>query len=356
VPFIADPIPLSEQQRADLNEIAQSRSLPAGFVFRAKLILMLAEGAPFAAIKERLQTTAPTISRWKQRFLEDGLEGLDTYHPGQQAVLLTPVLRAKILAATRKKPQDGSTHWSCRKLAAAVGVSKDMVHRVWREAGLKPHRLERYLASDDPEFEQKAADVIGLYLNPPQHAAVFCVDEKTAIQALDRLDPVLPLSPGRAERHGFEYHRHGTLSLYAALDTKTGRVHGKTAARHTSADFVDFLGEVVSQCRPKQEIHIILDNLSAHKTQAVRDFLDAHPHVRLHFTPTYSSWLNQVELWFAKIERDVIARGVFTSVPDLARKLRRYINAYSANAQPIRWKYSDVTRRIRSNDLAATGH
>ena len=200
MPFIADPIPLSEQQRADLNEIAQSRSLPAGFVFRAKLILMLAEGAPFAAIKERLQTTAPTISRGKQRFLEDGLEGLDTYHPGQQAVLLTPVLRAKILAATRKKPQDGSTHWSCRKLAAAVGVSKDMVHRVWREAGLKPHRLERYLASDDPEFEQKAADVIGLYLNPPQHAAVFCVDEKTAIQALDRLDPVLPLSPGMGKQ------------------------------------------------------------------------------------------------------------------------------------------------------------
>lgn len=356
MPFIAEPIQLSEQQRSELNEIAQSRSLPAGFVFRAKLILMLVEGEPFAAIKERLQTTAPTISRWKQRFLEKGLEGLDTYHPGQPAVILTATLRAKILAATRRKPKDGSTHWSCRKLAAAVYVSKDMVHRVWQEAGLKPHRLERYLASDDPDFETKAADVIGLYLNPPQHAAVFCVDEKTAIQALDRLDPVLPLSPGRAERHGFEYHRHGTLSLYAALDTKTGRVHGKTAARHTSAEFVDFLGEVVARCRPKQEIHIILDNLSAHKTQAVRDFLEQHRQVRLHFTPTYSSWLNQVELWFAKIERDVIARGVFTSVPDLARKLRRYINAYSANAQPFRWKYSDVTRRIRSNDLAATVH
>jgi len=212
VPFIAEPIQLSEQQRTDLNEIAQSRSLPAGFVFRAKLILMLAEGVPFAVIKERLQTTAPTISRWKQRFLEDGLEGLDTYHPGQPAVILTPALRAKILAATRRKPKDGSTHWSCRKLAAAINVSKDMVHRVWQEAGLKPHRLERYLASDDPDFETKAAGVIGLYLNPPQHAAVFCVDEKTAIQALDRLDPVLPLSPGRAERHGFEYYRHGTLS------------------------------------------------------------------------------------------------------------------------------------------------
>ena len=356
MPFAAEPIHLSEQQRTELNEIAQSRSLPAGFVFRAKVILLLADGLSFSAIKNRLQTTAPTIARWKQRFLETGLEGLDTYHPGQKAVVLTVALRAKILATTRRKPKDGSTHWSCRKLAAVVGVSKDMVHRVWREAGLKPHRLERYLASDDPDFESKAADVIGLYLNPPQHAAVFCVDEKSAIQALDRLDPVLPLSPGRAERHGFEYYRHGTLSLYAALDTKTGRVHGKTAARHTSLDFVEFLGEVVERCRPNQEIHIILDNLSAHKTKAVRDFLEAHPHVRLHFTPTYSSWLNQVEIWFAKIERDVIARGVFTSVPDLARKLRRYINAYSANAHPIRWKYSDVSRRIRGYDVAATGH
>ena len=200
--FTAEPIRLSEDQRRELNEIAQSRSLPAGFVFRAKLILMLADGLSFSRIKERLQTTAPTIARWKQRFLEAGLEGLDTYHPGQKATVLTPTLRAKILAATRKKPSDGSTHWSCRKLAAAVGASKDMVHRVWREAGLKPHRLERYMASDDPDFERKAADVIGLYLNPPQHAAVFCVDEKSAIQALDRLDPVLPLSPGRAERHG----------------------------------------------------------------------------------------------------------------------------------------------------------
>ena len=237
---------LTSNQRSELNSIAQSRSLPAGYVFRAKLILMLAEGASFNTIKRRLQTSAPTIIRWKQRFLESGLDGLDTYHPGQKATVLTPALRARILSATRKKPSDGSTHWSCRKLATALGVSKDAVHRVWKEAGLKPHRLERYLASDDPEFESKAADIIGLYLRPPQHAAVFCVDEKTAIQALDRLDPVLPLSPGRAERHGFEYYRHGTLSLYAALDTKTGRVHGRTTARHTSRDFVAFLEEVVS--------------------------------------------------------------------------------------------------------------
>lgn len=347
---------LRDEEQLELSHIAQSRSLPAGYVFRARLMLMLAEGASFSTIKKRLGTTAPTISRWKQRFLAFGIDGLETTHPGQSASVLTSKLRARILAATRKQPQDGSTHWSCRKLAATLGVSKDAVHRVWREAGLKPHRLERYMASDDPDFEAKAADIMGLYLNPPQHAAVFCVDEKTAIQALDRLDPVLPLSPGRAERHGFEYYRHGTLSLYAALDTASGRVHGKTAARHTSQDFVGFLNEIVALCRPAQQIHIILDNLSAHKTSLVREFLEQHPRIHFHFTPTYSSWLNQVELWFAKIERDVIARGVFTSVPDLARKLRRYIKAYSAHAQPIRWKYSDPSRHIRSNELSATGH
>src|SRR5262245_38194897 len=348
-------VSLTSQQRSELSSIAQSRSLPAGYVFRAKLILMLAEGASFTTIKRRLQTSAPTIIRWKQRFLEFGLDGLDTYHPGQKATVLTPILRARILSATRKKPGDGSTHWSCRKLAAALGVSKDAIHRVWKQAGLKPHRLERYLASDDPDFERKAADIIGLYLRPPQHAAVFCVDEKAAIQALDRLDPVLPLSPGRAERHGFEYYRHGTLSLYAALDTKTGRVHGKTSARHTSCDFVAFLEEIVSLCPPRQEIHIILDNLAAHKTQLVREFLARHLRVQFHFTPTYSSWLNQVELWFAKIEREVIARGIFTSVPDLAKKLMRYIRHYNKAPKTVKWKYYDPSRRI-STESVVTGH
>lgn len=194
---------------------------------------------------------------------------------------------------------------------------------------------------------RKKPDIIGLYMKPPQHAAVFCVDEKSAIQALDRLDPVLPLSPGRAERHGFEYYRHGTLSLYAALEVKTGRVVGKTAARHTSADFIDFLGDLVGTAKWASEIHIILDNLSAHKTKAVEEYLEANPKVRFHFTPTYSSWLNQVEIWFSKVERDVIARGVFTSVADLARKLRKYIRAYGKSAQPFRWTYTDASRRIR---------
>jgi hypothetical protein len=200
-----------------------------------------------------------------------------------------------VIRRAQQKPGDGWSHWSVRKLAEELGVSKSTVHRILAQAKPQPHRLERYMTSNDPEFEQKAADIIGLYLDPPQHAAVFCVDEKTAIQALDRLDPVLPLSPGRAERHGFEYYRHGTLSLYAALNVKTGVVEGKTARRHTSAEFVAFLTHLVAKAKWAREIHIVQDNLSAHKTEAVQQFLSEHPKVRFHFTPTYSSWLNQVD-------------------------------------------------------------
>ncbi len=213
------------------------------------------------------------------------------------------------------------------------------------------------MQSDDPDFEPKAADVIGLYVNPPDHAAVFAVDEKTAIQALDRRDPVLPLSPGRAERHGFEYYRHGTLSLFAALNTQSGEVLGQTVPRHTSAAFVDFLGDIVASQPRRREIHVIADNLSTHKTQAVRTFLLAHPNVQLHFTPTYSSWLNQVELWFSKIERDLLARGIFTSVADLARKIRRYIHRYnqaqsrSAGPTAIRRVTLVVLQQVRSTSL-----
>jgi transposase len=347
MPFGAKPLTLTEEEHEELRQMSVSRALPAGDVFRARLILMLAAGTSYKDIQQRLRTTAPTISHWKKRFLEQRITGLmGERHPGQKPSVITPKLQAKVLAAMQRKPADGSTHWSCRKLAQHLGVSKDTVHRIWRAAGLRPHRLERYMASNDPDFERKAADIIGLYLNPPQHAALFCIDEKSAIQALDRLDPVLPLSPGRAERHGFEYYRHGTLSLYAALDVKTGKVHGKTTARHTSDEFVSFLEQVVNQCKATQKVHIILDNLSAHKTKKVSEFLEQHPNVTLHFTPTYSSWLNQVEIWFGRIERDVIARGIFTSVKDLARKLMRYVRAYAKNARPFRWTYSDVSRRI----------
>ena len=338
---------LSEEHLEELTRWAQSRTLPAGDVFRARLMLALAEGKSWSQIEVELHTSRPTIARWKRRFEREGMAGLDPRHKGSEPRRATPSVQARVLRKTTQRPADGSTHWSCRKMAAALGLSKSTVQRIWRQARLKPHRLDRYMASNDPRFEEKAADIIGLYMKPPQHAAVFCVDEKSAIQALDRLDAVLPMSPGRAERHGFEYYRHGTLSLYAALEVRTGRVVGKTAPRHTSAEFVGFLEEVVATTKWATEIHIVLDNLSAHKTKTVADFLEAHPKVRFHFTPTYSSWLNQVEIWFSKVERDVIARGVFTSVADLARKLRKYIRAYGKSAQPFRWSYTDASRRIR---------
>ncbi|MGH8770246.1 MAG: IS630 family transposase [Burkholderiales bacterium] len=314
---------------------------------RARLILLLDEGLTWAQIRDKLSCNDTFISRWSRRFSEQRLAGLFSRQAGPPAAKLTPALEAKILKWTvKRKPSDGSTHWSTRKLSRTLGVSHMMVARVWARHGLKPHRLERYMASNDPDFESKAADVIGLYLNPPTHAAVFCVDEKTAIQALDRKDPVLPLSPGRSERHGFEYYRHGTVSLYAAFNTKTGEVLGKTASRHTSAEFVAFLADIVTNQPKRKEIHVICDNLSAHKTKQVKAFLHEHPSVHLHYTPTYSSWLNQVELWFAKIERDVIARGVFTSVPDLKRKLMRYIRQYNQQPKTVKWKYFDPSRRI----------
>jgi transposase len=339
-------IELSGEEREELTRWSRSRSLEAGDVFKARLILALANGNSYSAVEAELNTSRPTIARWKARFEEARIEGLEALHKGSRPRKATPAVQARLLKKTQQKPEDGSTHWSCRKMAAEIGLSPATVHRIWSKSGLKPHRLDRYMTSNDPAFEEKAADIIGLYVEPPQHAAVFCVDEKTAIQALDRLDPVLPLSPGRAEKHGFEYYRHGTLSLYAALDVKTGKVQGKTASRHTSAEFIGFLTEIVQRNPEPREIHIVLDNLSAHKTHAVQEFLEANPRVRFHFTPTYSSWLNQVEIWFAKIERDVIARGVFTSVADLSRKLMKYVKAYAKSAKPFSWKYTDVRRRI----------
>jgi transposase len=337
---------LTSGQCTELETRERSRRGRADAARRARVILQLAAGDTYASITAKTGCSSRTIALWRHRFEADGLAGLSARHLGSKPTVLTPALQARILAWTRRSPPHGATHWSTRSLGRKLGVQHTIVARAWRDAGLQPHRLERYMRSTDPDFEAKAADVIGLYLDPPQHAVVFCVDEKTAIQALDRIDPMLPLSPGRAERHGFEYYRHGTLSLYAALNTHTGEVVGSAVPRHTSDEFVAFLQSVVELQPRRRAIHIIVDNLSAHKTQKVRTFLAAHPTVRLHYTPTYSSWLNQVELWFSKIERDVIARGIFTSVTDLRRKLMRYIKHYNKTAKPFRWSYADPTRRI----------
>src|SRR5271166_369561 len=337
---------LTPSERGELDAHLRRRNLPASVAQRMRIVLLLDEGVCYRDIEEKLGAAPSTVSRWKQRYEKDGVLGLATIHPGQPPQKLTPQLRAKVLERTRQAPPDGSTHWSLRKMAAVMKVNKNLIARIWKEADLKPHRLERYMASNDPQFEEKAAAIIGLYLNPPQNAAAFCVDEKSAIQALDRLDRRLPLSPGRAERHGFEYYRHGTLSLFAALNPRTGDVIGQTAPRHTSVEFVTFLEEVVARCPADQPVHIILDNLSVHKAPLVREFLARHSNVQFHFTPTYSSWLNQVEIWFSKLQRDVIDRGIFTSVADLRRKIMRYIRLYGKTAKPFRWKYADFRHRV----------
>jgi transposase len=346
---------LTNDERIELQRRVRSLKIRAEAARRARVILMLADGVSYSAIEAAVPCYRDYINRWRRRFLDGRLDGLKARYRGQPPTVLTPAMEARILEKTRQAPPDGSTHWSTRKLGGVLKIHHNLVAKAWQRAGLQPHRFERYMQSDDPDFETKAADVIGLYVNPPDHAAVFAVDEKTAIQALDRLDPVLPLSPGRAERHGFEYYRHGTLSLFAALNTKSGEVMGQTAPRHTSAAFVAFLAEIVASQPKGRAIHVIADNLSTHKTQAVRTFLVEHPHVRIHFTPTYSSWLNQVELWFSKIERDLLARGIFTSVPDLARKIRRYIRRYNTAPKPIRWSYRNPAHRISSTS-GYTGH
>ncbi|MGH7593644.1 MAG: IS630 family transposase [Gemmatimonadales bacterium] len=347
------PVPilvvLAAPVRAELAAIARSTRTPAGLGQRARLILALADGASYTELTARWGIAATSISRWKRRFTARGIAGLQDAPRRGRPDRLAPAVEARILALTQQAPPKPLTHWSVRRMAARTGVSPATVQRVWARAGLQPHRLEHYVTSPDPEFERKATDILGLYLHPPAHAAVFCIDEKTAIQALDRRDPVLPRSPGWAERPGFEYARHGTLSLYAALEVGTGHVEGRTVARHPSAAFVAFLDQVRATQPKRRNIQVICDNPSAHKTRAVREWLATHPRVRMHYTPTSSSWLNQVELWFAKIERDCIARGIFTSTPDLRRKLMQYIRLHNKTCRPFQWAYRAPKHRIRTS-------
>lgn len=348
---------LSPPERHVLKKRLRNRAGRLEDARRAEVILRLAAGESYGQIRAAMGCSLSFVQRWKGRFERERLSGLYSRHQGRAVKRRTPALEARILQATRKRPTDGSTHWSTRRLAARLGTDHMMVARVWKRAGLQPHRLRRYMASDDPDFEAKALDIIGLYVNPPAHAAVFCVDEKSAIQALDRLDPVLPLSPGRAVRHGFEYYRHGTLSLFAALETRSGEIMARTASRHTSAEFVAFLGDIVAHQPRRQSIHLIADNLSTHKTRQVEQFLADHPNVHLHYTPTYSSWLNQVEIWFSKLQRQVISRGIFCSVPDLKRKIMRFIRVHNKKPTPIKWSYRCSTNRITPiPDYSVTVH
>lgn len=349
-------VQITARQRKQLEEVLRARLVPNGIARRVKAILLLSEGASLRSTRVVTGLNLRHIVKWRERFAAEGLEGLvDQPRPGRPK-RLSVTRQERILRDTvRAKPPGGRSHWTSRLMARRHGVSFDTVQKIWRAAGLKPQRQGTYMASTDPHFAAKAKQVIALYLQPPQEAAVFCVDEKSAIQALDRVQPLLPLRAGEPARRGFEYVRHGTCSLYAALEVATGKVIGRCRQRHRSLELCEFLSRVI-QGRPEKQIHIILDNLSAHKTKTVQAWLEAHPGVQLHYTPTYSSWLNQVEIWFGMISSQCIRRGTFTSVRDLTRRIDSYIQSYNQHATPFTWTYRDVRKRIRVSPFSLSRH
>jgi transposase len=332
-----EPLVLSEDERRTLKSWARRRGTAQGLALRARIVLACAEGAPNIAVAARLGASRGTVTKWRERFLRRRLDGLcDEPRPGVPRTI-TDAQVEEVVVRTLEEVPAGATHWSKRELARKAGISPTSVHRIWRAFGLQPHRVEEFKISPDPLLIDKIRDVVGLYLAPPAKAAVFCVDEKPQIQALERTAPVLPMIPGIPERRSFDYTRHGTVDLFAALNTATGKVIGKLAAQHRAVDFRDFLNDIDRQVEPGLAVHVICDNLSAHKAPAVHKWLLAHPRFELHFTPTYSSWISQVERWFAELERRCLERGTFCSLDALKTALEEWISTWNETARPFKW-------------------
>ncbi len=332
-----EPLVLSEDERRTLSNWAQRRRTAQGLAMRARIVLACAEGGPNLAVAARLGVNRSTVSKWRARFLRKRLDGLsDEPRPGVPRTI-TDAQVEEVVVRTLEEAPAGATHWSKRELAKQVGISPASVLRIWHAFGLQPWRVQDFKISPDPLLIDKIRDVIGLYLAPPQNAAVFAVDEKPQIQALERTAPVLPMLPGVPERRSHDYIRHGTIDLFAALNTATGKVIGTLSAQHRAVDFRDFLDEIDRQTEPGLAIHVICDNLSAHKAPAVHRWLVAHPRVQLHFTPTYSSWISQVERWFAELQRRCLDRGVFCSLDELTTALEEWIKIWNATARPFKW-------------------
>jgi len=336
----AKSIVLSTEEKTVLTKQVRSKVLPQREVQRARLVLLVADGIPVKEIALRLDMSVPSVRLWRDRFDEKRLDGLKD-RPGRgRRPVHTEADRARLIAMVCSQfPPDGATHWTIRSLAAATGMARSLVHNILQQERLQPHRMKTWVTSTDPEFETKAVDVLGLYMRPPENALVLCVDEKTAIQALDRTQPTLPLRPGQVERHSFEYKRNGITSLYAALAVHQGEVVGQCAPRHRQEEFLGFL-RLLARTYPAQELHLVLDNQSAHKTEAIRRWLQRHRHFHLHFTPTHASWLNQVEIWFSILSRKVIRRGVFPSVKALIQAIMDFIRRYNQAGKPFQWTYT----------------
>ena len=342
------PLELGDGAREELESLAGSRSLPAGLVQRAKTVLLCADGLSNGAVAEEVGLTRQTVGKWRERFRTQGLMGLyEERRPGKPRSIDDDEVMALLQKTLETEPPDGSTHWSCRSMAKQTGLSKSTVQRVWAVFNVQPHRQKTFKLSTDPFFVEKVHDICGLYLNPPDHAMVLCVDEKSQTQALERTQPLLPLGLGYVEGVTHDYVRHGTTTLFAALDVANGQVMTRCSPRHRHQEFLLFLKHIDANVPPELDIHLVVDNYSTHKHAKVKRWLAARPRYHIHFTPTYSSWLNQVELWFSKIERDLIYRGVFTSVKDLARRIMTYIRHYNGDPNPIKWQYHDPSRRIQ---------
>jgi transposase len=337
-PFV--PLGLDDAERAELASLASRRSTAQALALRARIVLACVDGEQSKVVAARLGIARATVGKWRRRFAEHRLEGLgDEPRSGTPRTIDDERIEAVIVRTLESTPPD-ATHWSSRGMARASGLSVSTVQRIWRAFGLRPHRLETFKLSTDPDFVAKVRDVVGLYVAPPEHAIVLCVDEKSQIQALDRSQPMLPMRPGQPARRSHDYKRHGVTSLFAALDIATGQVIGKCFPRHRAAEFRKFLDRIEANVPKNLDIHLVMDNYATHKTQLIRDWLAKRPRWRVHLTPTSSSWLNQVERFFALLTDRKIRRGVHHSVADLQADIASFINQHNADPKPFRWTKS----------------
>jgi len=328
---------LNAEERAQLRAVSVSRSLPHGLVMRAKIILLSASGMSNQAVAARLGLNPVTVGHWRRRFLRQGLGGLhDELRPGRPRSISDERVAMLIRKTLRSRPSHGAS-WSCRSLAAQLRISKDTVHRIWHAFGLQPHRQRHFQLSNDPFFVEKVRDIVGLYVNPPDKAVVLCVDEKSQIQALERTQPLLPMGLGYVEGVTHNYVRHGTTTLFAALDLATGTVLTQCQRRHRHQEYMRFLREIDAQVPAGFTVHLVVDNYATHKHPRVQRWLATHPRFQVHYTPTYASWLNQIEIWFNIITQKAIRRGTFRSVQDLVAKIDNFVRGYNAQARPFTW-------------------
>jgi len=328
---------LEQEQRVQLESFSRSRALPHTLVVRAQIVLLAAEGKQNKEIAKATGMTRQTAAKWRGRFVSRGLEGLyDEYRSGRPRSIEDERIAELVNKTLQSKPE-GQTQWSCREMAKATGISKSTVQRVWSAFGLQPHRQESFKLSTDPFFIEKLRDIVGLYLNPPENAVVLCVDEKSQCQALERAQPMLPMGLGYVEGVTHDYVRHGTTTLFAALDIANGQVLTQNKARHRHQEFLGFLRQIDTNVPEDLDVHVVLDNYSTHKHAKVKGWLASHSRFQLHFTPTYASWLNQVERWFGIITQRAIRRGSFRSVKELVQKIDQFVASYNKNAVPFMW-------------------